>query len=62
MLCLVDSGLLVYFVLLVGVLGVVLLVWVMLFYVLWLKDGEFVIGIWVVVEVICIFVMLDLLI
>ena len=56
---LVDGGLPAYPALLAGALGAALLAWVLSFYVLRLKDGEFAIGTWVVAEVIRILVMLD---
>lgn len=56
---LVDGGLPAYPALLAGALGAALLAWLLSFYVLRLKDGEFAIGTWVVAEVIRILVMLD---
>ncbi|MDP2407122.1 MAG: branched-chain amino acid ABC transporter permease [Hydrogenophaga sp.] len=56
---LVDGGLPAYPALLAGAVGAALLAWVLSFYVLRLKDGEFAIGTWVVAEVIRILVMLD---
>lgn len=56
---LVDGGISAYPALLSGALGAALVAWVMSFYVLRLKDGEFAIGTWVLAEVIRIGVMLD---
>jgi len=56
---LVDGGFSAYPALLAGAVGAALVAWVMSFYVLRLKDGEFAIATWVVAEVIRILVMLD---
>lgn len=56
---LVDGGLPAYPALLAGALGAALAAWVLSFYVLRLKEGEFAIATWVLAEVIRILVMLD---
>ncbi|TWO69691.1 branched-chain amino acid ABC transporter permease [Caenimonas sedimenti] len=56
---LVDGGFPAYPALLAGAAGAAFVAWLLSFYVLRLKDGEFAIGTWVLAEVIRILVMLD---
>jgi branched-chain amino acid transport system permease protein len=56
---LVDGGFSAYPALLAGAVGAALVAWVMSFFLLRLKDGEFAIATWVAAEVIRILVMLD---
>lgn len=56
---LVDGGLSAYPALLAGAVGAAVVAWVMSFFLLRLKDGEFAIATWVAAEVIRILVMLD---
>lgn len=56
---LVDGGLPAYPALLAGAVGAAIVAWVMSFFLLRLKDGEFAIATWVAAEVIRILVMLD---
>jgi branched-chain amino acid transport system permease protein len=56
---LVDGGFSAYPALLAGAVGAAAVAWVMSFFLLRLKDGEFAIATWVVAEVIRILVMLD---
>jgi branched-chain amino acid transport system permease protein len=56
---LVDGGMSAYPALLAGAVGAAVVAWVMSFFLLRLKDGEFAIATWVAAEVIRILVMLD---